>query len=328
MPTGVILTSASQGATEEKVADALASAGLEVEEKEVPAADLEPQRDAFQSDEEYNAAVEEFNATHEAPGKTTDENDDKNDDKDDDKDDEQSTVEQPKRSKFVRRIEKITGKMRTEIDQLRAENERLKAGGKKEEETPPAEQNPRPVRTAYKTQEEYEDALLAWGTERAIETRTAREIEAYQKAEAQAHYDAYKAGVEEFAVEHDDWDEVMSQDVPIHPDVLYSIYELEEKGAAVAYHIGKHPELAQRLAKMPVRSAVMEVGRLASRLEAESGSGVESTAGNRDNRQPRRRLPAPIRPLNTSATSQPLTSAEAAQRRDFKAFKKAQRSGR
>lgn len=314
------LTSASPGATEENVAAALASAGFEVktEEKEPNA---EPQREAFESDEAFNAAVEEHRIAQEAAEAEEPEAAAETEEE------EQPPARKP--SKFAKRIEKITGKLKSENEELKARLAKLESGVKTEDKdaAAAADPNPRPVRSAFGTQEEYEDALIAWGTTRTLEQKSVKEIEDEQKAQAQENYDSYKAGVEEFAAEHDDWEEVMNQNLPVHPDVLFSIFELREAGAAVSYYLGTHPDFVQKLAKMPVRSAVMEVGRLSVKLTPASGSGG-TAAGSGDNKQPKRRIPAPVRPVNTSATSQSLSTAEAAKKGDYKAFKRAQRAGR
>ncbi len=312
MPSGVILTSASPGATEEKVAHALASAGLEVETPEVPAIEGEPKRDDFQTAEEFDAAVEEFNAAH--PEETEEEHEE-----------EQAPARKP--SKFQKRIQKITGRLESENAELRERLAKLEKGGKTAEEETPSAEVKRPVRADFKSNEEYEDALLAWGTDRRLLERQQREAVETAKAEAQENYDAYKEGVDEFVAEHDDWNEVVNQDIPIHPDVQYAIFELREAGAAVTYYLGTHPEYAVKLAKMPVRSAVMEVGRLSTKLTPESGSG-RPAAGSGAPPKPRPRIPPPVRTVNTSTTSQSLTSAEAAKNKNYKAFKAAQRSGR
>ena len=312
MPSGVILTSASPGATEEKVSKVLESAGLEVEQPEVVATEGEPKREAFETDEEFDAAVEEYKKAH--PKETEEESE------------EEETPAARKPSKFQKRIQKITGRLETENAELRERLAKLEKGGKTEEEPAPKE-NKRPTRAEFKSQEEYEDALISWGTTRTMEQRTAEQQLEEAKAQTQENYDAYKEGVDEFVSEHDDWDEVVNQEIPIHPDVQYAIFELREAGAAVTYYLGTHPDYAVKLAKMPVRSAVMEVGRLSQKLTPESGSG-RSAAGNGAPPKPRPRIPAPVTPVRTSATSQSLTSTEAAKNKNYKAFKAAQRAGR
>jgi len=318
------LISASPGATEENVAKALESAGFEVNKPEDTAVtEAEPQRDAFESDEAFEAAVEEFKTAQETKESEEIDKEVEEDEREEKREEERA----PKKSKFARRIEKFTRPLQTKISELESRLAEKEKGGKVEEKAAPVDPNPRPIRSAFGTQEEYEDALISWGTTRTLEQKSAKEVEEEQKAQAQENYDTYKAGVEEFAAEHADWEEVMNQNLPVHPDVLYSIFELREQGAAVSYYLGKHPDFVQKLAKMSVRSAVMEVGRLSSKLEAASGSGG-SAAGSGENSQPKRRLPVPVRPVKTSATSQSLTSQEAAKKGDFKAFKKAQRAGR
>jgi hypothetical protein len=314
MPTGVILTSASPGATEESVSKVLEAHGLlidkpESDEREVPEA--EPERDGFETEDEFKLAHEEWQAKQ-PPEEEAEE------------DEELEEVRRKRPSKFQKRIDKITARLRQENADLMKRIEAIEKGGKKEDET--ADPNPRPVRTAFASQEEYEDALLAWGTERAISEKAAKEAEQSEKQQLEETWTSYKANVEAFKEEHDDWDEVVNQDIPMHTGVQLAIME-QENGAEVVYYLGTHPEYAKKLAEMKPLSAVMEVGRLSAKLTAASGSGG-TAAGRGANPKPKPKAPAPVQPVSTAATSSSLTSQAAAKAGNFKAFKAAQRAGR
>jgi hypothetical protein len=69
----------------------------------------------------------------------------------------------------------------------------------------------------------------------------------------------------------------------------------------------------------------MEIGRLAERLK--SGAPEPRADGETKKKTPPKRIPDPVRPVSTSATSTSLTAREAAKNRDYRAFKAAQRRG-
>jgi hypothetical protein len=91
------------------------------------------------------------------------------------------------------------------------------------------------------------------------------------------------------------------------------------------YYLGKHPAAAKKLAEMSPFAAVMEVGRLAARLK--TGAPEPGDAASRTKIKPKPRIPEPVKPVSTSATASTLTSREAAQKKDFRAFRQAQARG-
>jgi hypothetical protein len=308
MPTGVILSSASEGATEEDVKKVLTSHGLEVEEKEpeTPPEVVEPKRDDFETDEDFEAARVEWEEKQETP-------------------EEKEEAEHPAPRKLSRReraIERATAELKEQNAALQKRLEALEKGDKKEEAR---ETNPRPVRANFGSNEEYEDALLRWGVEKATADQKAREAVDAQKAFLEANLKRYRAQVEEFRDAHEDWDEVVNQDIPMHREVQLAVIE-QENAAQVIYYLGKHPTYAESLAEMSPLSAVMEVGRLSARLK--TGVRETRTANSGEKPKPRPRAPEPVRPVSTSAASSALTSRDAATKGDFQAFKAAQRAGR
>jgi hypothetical protein len=314
MPSGVILSSASPGATKEAVEKVLAGAGLEVEkpEEDTAAVVQEPKRDAFETDEEFEAAHVEWQDKQKEPEAKGG--------------DEEEEEEQPpkKLSKFKKRISRIVAPLERENQELKARIKALEKGGKKEEPKPV--ENPRPKRADFTTDEEYEDALVAWGTAKAIADQAAKDAQKEENERLGQNLQNYRAQVEEFKEEHDDWDEVVNQDIPMHVGVQLAIME-QENGAEVVYYLGRHPEYAKKLAEMTPLSAVMEVGRLSARLTAGSGS-PGSGAGHGDTTKNKSRVPPPVRPVSTAATSSTLTSRDAAAKRDYKGWKAAVRQGR
>jgi len=63
---------------------------------------------------------------------------------------------------------------------------------------------------------------------------------------------------------------------PISESVAGLIMEMDE-GPMLAYHLGKHPELAQKFNNLPERRVAMELGRLEAKLGAERAKPVKLT---------------------------------------------------
>lgn len=76
-------------------------------------------------------------------------------------------------------------------------------------------------------------------------------------------------------------------DLKISPPMATAIMQFEN-GPQIAYHLGKHPAEAERIAALPPMSAAFELGRLAASLEAPKAPAVS-------------RAPDPIRPVAGAA---------------------------
>lgn len=317
MPSGIILSSASQGATQKDVDAVLEKHGYEVDKPE-PEKEPEPQRDAFESDEDFELAHEEWQAKQEPPKEEKETPAVKAEEDDDE--------EEPRKpSKFQKRINKLVNPLKQRIAELERQlGDKGKSGDKSDDKEEEAAK--RPARADFQNDQEYEDALLAWGVEKALAEKTVREAEKRDRETLEQNFTSYRNQVEAFKEEHDDWDEVVNQDIPMHQSVQLAVME-QENGAAVIYYLGTHPEYARKLAELTPLSAVMEIGRLSEKLKPASGSAAPS-AGRGEPPKPKPKVPAPVRPVSTAATSSTLTSRDAAASGNYRAFKAAQRAGR
>lgn len=323
MPSGIVMSSSSVGATQEAIEKVLTANGHEPDKPEV-AAPVEPKLEDFESDEAFEKAQEEFEAKQE-----------EHEEEEDDKAEKERLAALPKKSRRQRAVEKATKELK---DELRKTQDRLAAlegkGGPEKKETAAAPAAPKsPKRADFATDAEYDDALFdyRYQVRRAKEqTEDARkQAEESQKSlneKMEQNFTDYKASVLEFKEEHEDWDEVVSDKVHISQPVYYAIVDLGEDGPPVTYYLGQHPEEIDRLAGMTPYRAAIEVGRLADKLTKKPTRARDGEA-ERTKKPAPKRIPDPVRPVSTSATSSALTSREAAQNRNFKAFKAAQRKG-
>jgi len=314
-PSGIILSSSSQGATQEAIEKVLTDNGYEPEKPEAAEAEapVEPKREDFETEEAFNEAKEEHDEKVAAAAEQEEE-----------QEEEQRRAAQPKPTRKQRAIERATKELR---DQLKLANDRIAAlEGKTPRTAEPAVKVPEaPKRDKFKSDAEYEEAMFDYRYQLRRAKETADNQQNAIQARLKENLENYQSSVAEFKEEHDDWDEVVNQSLPIHETVYLAVMELEN-GPDVTYYIGKHPDYARRLAEMSPLSAAMEVGRLSTRLK--TGAPDPGAAGGGVTRKPKPRLPEPVKPVSTAATSSTLTSSEAAKKRDFRAFKAAQRAGR
>jgi hypothetical protein len=311
-PSGIIMQSSSVGATKEAIEKVLTDHGYEAEKPEA-VAPVAPKPEDFENDEAFETAQEEFEKQQEAAA---------GEEEKDEEEQQRTPTKKPTRKQ--RAIDKATRDLQKELRDTKDRLAALEGKGPRRETETVKEPEP-PKREKFKSDAEFEDAMFDY----RYQLRRAKEaaVEAVNAVQARLreNLETYQSAVVEFKEEHDDWDDVVNQTIPIHESVYLAVMELEN-GPDVTYYLGKHPDYARRLAEMSPLSAAMEVGRLSSRLK--TGAPDASAAGNGAPRKPKTRLPEPVKPVSTAATSSTLTSAEAARKRDFRAFKTAQRAGR
>lgn len=319
MPTGIVLKSASHEVSEEQreknLAAVVEAAGYELPEKEAP---VEPKRDDFKSEEEFEAAHVAWQDTQ--------------DEKEDEKEEEIEVATSPatkKPSRKERAVARATAELQRKYD---AAQLRIAELEKKEE---PAKEQPRPKRADFESDEKYEDALLAWGVVKATQEKAVKDAQEAEKARVEQIIGNYGLQVEEAKEAHPDWDELKAkfekEDVNIGNATQLAILELEN-GAEVTYYLMRHPAYAAKLGKMSQVSAVMEVGRLSAKLNGGTGASASDEADSEEKPKPKPKVPAPVRTVSTGGSSAVLTFAEIAAKPDYpgkaKDLRAAQAAGR
>jgi hypothetical protein len=299
------MRSGSQGATQEDIEKVLDAHGYEAEKPPIQEV-TEPKRDEFESDEAFETAKEEFDAKQEEVVEEEEEHKEK-----------ERLAALPKPTRRQRAVEKATKELREE---LRKSNERLAALEGKTPRARAAEEPKQPKREEFKTDAEFDDAMFDYRYQLRRAKEQTTEAQNAFIARQKENLESYQTQVAAFKEEHDDWDTVTNQNLPVHESVQLAIIELEN-GPQVTYYLGKHPDYARELADMSPIKAVVEIARLADKLKA--GAPAE---GGKPKPRPRA-LPEPVKPNSTAATSSTLTSREASQKRDYRAFKAAQRRG-
>jgi hypothetical protein len=318
MPTGIILSSGSTGATKEDIEKVLEKHGYETEKPESAAAAAEevaePKRADFKTEEEFETAKEAFAVEQEDAAAKAEE-------------EEEEAVDPAAKplSRRQRKARLLANEARTLRQELRQTKERLAALEARGQQPQPQAKTPEPPkREDFKSDAAFEEALFDYRYQLRRAKEAADQQVETQKQMLKETFEDYQASVAEFKEGHDDWDAVVNQDLPMHESVILAVMELEN-GPAVTYYLGKHPTFTKRLAELSPLTAVVEVGRLADRLKTGAPDRGDADSGTKP--KPRPRIPAPITPVGGSVSASTLTSREAAQARNFKAFKAAQRKG-
>lgn len=231
---------------------------------------------------------------------------------------------------------KAKGGFQARIDRLIKQNATLEAALETERSRKPAaekevvpEVKGRPVKADFAGREdEYIEALVDWTAEQKIAKAKQDEARAAEAAQQKETFDAYNRKVAEAKAVHEDFVEVVGQDIVIPIPVQLAVIDMDN-GPEVAYFLGSNPELCEELMKMKTSKAVAEVWKISEKLGESEGEEEEEAeekpaAKAKIEEKPGRKAPEPIRPVGNGKTrsSVPLNEMSMAD------YKKARQAGR
>jgi hypothetical protein len=130
----------------------------------------------------------------------------------------------------------------------------------------------------YETQEQFDEARIAYLVEQRFQAREQQERGRQQARAEQEHAQALETRQQAFRAQHPDYDDVLSTHLAgrLHPALLAQLVE-DEDGPALAYHVlARDPDMVQRLNSLPTAQMARELGRLCSRLPG-NGTAPPST---------------------------------------------------
>jgi len=180
---------------------------------------------------------------------------------------DQGDTDQPKKeSRAKERIQELVSRAK-EAESRAAEAERLLSEYQSEDLKPSSE---------YETDEEYQRALIRAELTEAERARARREQEAAAKRAQEERQRLWEARADEAKARIPDFEQVAySQSVPYSQSMLQIVQE-SEQGPEIAYHLGKNPHEADRIARLSPLEAAREIGRLESRFAASAPKKVST----------------------------------------------------
>lgn len=140
-----------------------------------------------------------------------------------------------------------------------------------------------PKREDFESLEDYLEAKADWKVEQKLSEaeRRRQEAEAVREAEnRQRQYtETWEQRASKAAETYPDFDEVVTrnEDLPITP-VMAQAIQGAENGTDVAYHLGKNPKEAARIASLDPVLQVYELGRLSTALQKPAEKPVSQAA--------------------------------------------------
>ena len=224
----------------------------------------------------------------------------------------EDTKDEPKAEKKPRRNRRTESQRIAQLTAQVRERER-EVARLQEQSKPQPQPADAPKREAYEDYESYIEARAEWKAEQAAE----RKLSAAEKARAESHAkaqeeqqarafsEAREAALDRGSELYEDFEEVVSaEDLHITP-VMADALLTSKQGHDVWYHLGKHPEAAEKIAAMHPVQQIYELGKLEASL-----SGGKATSG-----APKPTKPVTARGSTSNALSDKLSTAEWMKRR-------------
>lgn len=245
-----------------------------------------------------------------------------------------ATQQQPKKKPLVEELVRTRHERnaaKTEAEQLRAELEELRQQMQASQAQPQAkEPDPKPVRTQFVSDDDYQEALTDWKVDQRLAERQQEEQQARINASQQQLQENWNRRLDQAKTKLGDYDEVVGKSEIDLPNPLYFAIIESDIGPELSYYLAKNPDEVKLLKGMSLTSALRMLGKLEDRLIAEEAPAKQET---KDTQKPaaiapeRSKAPAPIEPLKNASTpvekpTSQMTYAE------YKAHRQAEQAAR
>jgi hypothetical protein len=178
---------------------------------------------------------------------------------------ESTSGEKPRRSRAQERIEELAREKRLALEFADLQKRRADELEARINPPAPATSPGKPKLSDYPNEDAWSEAVAEWAEARAAEKAAAKLREETAQREARSSQEraaaAFKAREAKLAAVHEDYYDVAYGPVTITPEMAQVIQSLDA-GPEVAYHLGKHPEIADRIAILPPHLAAAELGKI------------------------------------------------------------------
>jgi len=164
---------------------------------------------------------------------------------------------------------------------------------------------------------EYAEALADWSAENAVMRARQEDVEKMKQAERAKVIDTWNKKLEATKSELPDFDDmVASSDVVVSDQVRDAILE-SDVGPRILYHLAENQDLAEKISKSSLSSALREIGKLEAKFEKTEP--VKSVAQ-------KSKAPAPISPIKAGTSEQAIiTDTDKMTYSQYKAMRQAKR---
>lgn len=238
---------------------------------------------------------------------------------------EEKVTEEPK-PKVKMRFDEVTKQRdlaKQEAEQARQRTQELEQELKaiKSQAAPKQEQSrdekPRPDQ--FVDAFEYAEALADWSAENAVMRARQEDVEKKIQAERAIVIETWNKKLEATKSELPDFDDmVASSDIVVSDQVRDAILE-SDVGPRILYHLAENQELAEKISKSSLITALREIGKLEAKFEKTEPKEVKTVAQ-------KSKAPAPISPIKAGTSEQVIvTDTDKMTFQQYKAMRQAKR---
>ena len=238
---------------------------------------------------------------------------------------EEKAAEEPK-PKVKMRFDEVTKQRdlaKQEAEQARQRTQELEQELKaiKSQAAPKQEQSrdekPRPDQ--FVDAFEYAEALADWSAENAVMRARQEDVEKKIQVERAKVIETWNKRLEDTKSELPDFDDmVASSDVVVSDQVRDAILE-SDVGPRILYHLAENQDLAEKISKSSLITALREIGKLEAKFEKTEPKEVKTVAQ-------KSKAPAPISPIKAGTSEQVIvTDTDKMTFQQYKAMRQAKR---
>lgn len=182
---------------------------------------------------------------------------------------EESTDEsKKKRNSAQKRINELTRARREAEREAQFWKDKALATSKEElpKEEVKEDELKKPVVDDFDTYDEYYEALADYKAElkvrKALEAREAREKQSREADKQVEVLSTFKERAKAASEKYEDFDDVITDPETPYNDVMRQVVFESEVGPDIAYYLGTHKDVAEKVAKMPPLKAAVEMGKI------------------------------------------------------------------
>jgi hypothetical protein len=179
-------------------------------------------------------------------------------------------AQEPQHSRRDKRIDELTWKAAQAQRDAQYWREQAEAKAQEREQAKvPAGGDAEPQIDQFDNDAEYLRALARWEVRQERQQATEQEKQRQQQEQRRQAQQGFAARAAQFREQAPDFDQVLANPSvgQIPPHMADTIVE-SELGPQLAYHLGKNPQEAQRIAALSPYAAARELGRLEAKLMA------------------------------------------------------------
>ena len=179
-----------------------------------------------------------------------------------------STEKQDAPDKVQKKFDKLT----FEKHEARREAEYWRNQANQQQQPPepaPAQQQPEPLRTLEDfeyNESQYQAYLFQTSQNNAVEAARRVLKEEQAQSEQSRKFSEFQSKENEFSKDKSDYFDV-TRSLPNFSQVMVEVTEDMDTGVDIRYHLGKNPDVADKIARMSPLAAARELGKIDAKLE-------------------------------------------------------------